>query len=119
MTREEILGVVGSWARAVAACDVGALEGLVAEPLREAVVARTRAIHAAFEGVEVVAGDVVVEGDAAAWRWRLSGLHVGALAGVAPTRTRKTLEGANFQRLRGGIVVDHWTIVDLAALARG
>jgi predicted ester cyclase len=118
MTRDEILGLVQAWARAVAACDEGAIEQLVAPPLREAVMARTRGVHAAFEEVEIVATDVVVEGDAVAWRWRLAGKHVGAIGGVAPSGTRKEIEGVNFQRVRDGKVVDHWTIADLAPQRR-
>jgi hypothetical protein len=113
MTRDEILSLVHAWARAVAACDVGVLERLVMPPLREAVVARTRAVHAAFEDVEVVPVQVVIEGDAVAWRWRLSGTHVGPIGAVAPSGARRAIEGVNFQRVRDGVVVDHWTIVDL------
>jgi hypothetical protein len=117
MTRDEVLGLVHAWARAVAACDVGALERLVAAPLREPVVARTRAVHAAFQDVEVTATHVVIEDGVVAWRWRLSGLHVGPIGGVGPSRTRKAIEGVNFQRVRDGAVIDHYTLVDLAALS--
>jgi hypothetical protein len=118
MTREEMLGVVDAWVRAVATCDVGALEALVTRALREPVVARTRGVHAAFAKVELAAVDVVIEGDRAAWRWRLSGMHVGALGGIAPSGARKTIEGVNFQRIVDGVVVDHWTMADLAGLNR-
>jgi predicted ester cyclase len=121
MTRDEIVDLVTSWARAVAACDVDALNRLVAPPLRDGIAARTRAVHAAFAGVEVVPVQIVVEGDSVAWRWRLSGMHVGAIGGVAPSSppgARRSIEGVNFQRLSGGVVVDHWTIADIAALSR-
>jgi hypothetical protein len=117
MTREEMLGVVDAWVRAVAACDVGALERLVAPPLREPVLGRTRAVHEAFRDVELAAVQVVIEGGTAAWRWRLSGVHVGAIGGIAPSGTRKAIEGVNFQRVVDGTVVEHWTMVNLAALA--
>jgi hypothetical protein len=118
MTRDEMMGLLDSWVRAVAACDVGALEQLVTPPLREPVAARTRAVHAAFKEVELAAVDVVIEGDRAAWRWRLSGVHVGAIGGIAPSGTRKAIEGVNFQRVVEGRVVEHWTMVDLAGLGR-
>jgi predicted ester cyclase len=118
MTREETVELVNAWARAVAACDLDALGRLVAPPLRDGVAARTRAVHAAFENVAVVPVQIVIEGDVAAWRWRLSGTHVGAIGGVAPSGASRSLEGVNFQRLSGGLVVDHWTTVDLASLSR-
>jgi predicted ester cyclase len=116
MTREQVVEIVNAWAQAVAACDVDALGRLVAPALREAAVARTHAVHAAFKDVEVVPLQIVVEGDVVAWRWRLSGTHVGAIGGIPPSGVRKSIEGVNFQRLSGGVVAEHWTTVDLAAL---
>jgi predicted ester cyclase len=116
--REDILAVVDAWARAVASCDVSTLERLVAEPLREAVIARTRAVHAAFADVAVAPVHVVVENDAVAWRWRLSGKHVGAIGGIPGSGTPRTIEGVNFQRVRDGVVTEHWTTVDLGGLSR-
>jgi predicted ester cyclase len=118
VTHEEILRVVQIWTRAVASCDAAALEQIVTPTVRDPVVARTQAVHVAFKEVDVVAQEVVVEGDVVAWRWRLSGVHVGAIGGIAPSGRRKTIEGANFQRLRDGIVIDHWTLVDLSPLSR-
>src|SRR5262249_31694328 len=69
MTRDEIRNLVEAWARAVAACDVSALERLVDPALREGVVGRTRAVHAAFQDVDVAPVQVVIDGDAVAWRW--------------------------------------------------
>jgi predicted ester cyclase len=51
-------------------------------------------------------------------RGELSGVHVGAIGGLAPRGTHKVIEGVNFQQMRSGTVVDHWTVVDLAPLAR-
>jgi predicted ester cyclase len=118
MSRDDVVKLVNAWAQAVAACDTGTLDRLVAPPLRDAVAARTRAVHAAFESVEVVPVQIVVDDDAVAWRWRLSGRHVGAIGGAAPSGTRKSIEGVNFQKLSGGVVVEHWTTVDLAPLSR-
>jgi hypothetical protein len=114
--REDILAVVSAWARAVACCDVETLGRLVAEPLREVVIARTRAVHAAFAGVEVMPVQIVVEGDSVAWRWRLSGKHVGAIAGIPASGAPRSIEGVNFQRVRDGVVTEHWTTADLSGL---
>jgi hypothetical protein len=118
MTRDEVQGLVDAWARAVGACDEAALEGLTAPALQEGVLARTRGVHAAFAAVEVIPLQVVIEGDSVAWRWRLSGRHVGPIAGIAPSGEPSSVEGVNFQRIAEGRVVEHWTTVDLAPLAK-
>jgi hypothetical protein len=115
--REDILAVVDTWARAVAGCDVNTLERLVAEPLRAGAIARTRGVHAAFASVEVAPVHIVVENDSVAWRWRLSGRHVGAIGGVPGSGAQRTIEGVNFQRVRDGVVTEHST-VDLSGLLR-
>jgi predicted ester cyclase len=76
--------------------------------------ARARAVHAAFREIEITPVQVVVEGDAVAWRFRLTGTHVGSLTGIAATQRAVAIEGVNFQRVREGVVVEHWTTVDLA-----
>jgi hypothetical protein len=93
--------VVNAWADAVSTCDVAALERLAAPALREGVVGRTRAVHQQFGEIAITLLEVVVDDDAAAWRWRLAGKHVSG--------ERKTIEGVNFQRIREGVVVEHWT----------
>jgi predicted ester cyclase len=118
MTRDEIRDLVDAWARAVAACDIDALERLVGPSLREGIVQRTRAAHTAFKDVVVTPVQVLIDADNVAWRWRLTGTHVGAIGGVAPSGQRESIEGVNFQRVRDGAVVEHWTTVDIGPLAR-
>jgi len=77
---------------------------------------RTRAVHAAFSSIEVELEELVIDRDRIAWRWRLSGTHTGAFAGVAATGRRVTLRGVNFQRVESGRVAEHWTLADLAGL---
>ncbi|MGH7436712.1 MAG: ester cyclase [Polyangiaceae bacterium] len=118
MTRDEIRNLVDAWAHAVESCDAEALERLTTLPLREGVVARARGVHGAFEGVKVTPVTVVIEGHEVAWRWRLTGRHIAAIAGIEPSGEAASVEGVNFQRVEGGRVVEHWTTVDLASLAR-
>lgn len=80
--------------------------------------ARTRAIHAAFEAIEVTVTDLVAEGDRVAWRWTLTALHRGPFLGVAPTGRRITMAGVNFQRVARGRVVEHWSLSDQLGLLR-
>ena len=75
--------------------------------------ARAAAVRAAFADIDVQIEDLLVEGDAIAWRWALTGTHVGPFAGLAPTGRRIVLRGVNFQRLKDGRVSEHWTMADV------
>jgi steroid delta-isomerase-like uncharacterized protein len=75
--------------------------------------ARAGAVYAAFSEIDVSVDDLIVDGDALAWRWTLTGTHVGPFAGVAPTGRRVTLRGVNFQRVAGERVIEHWTLADV------
>jgi predicted ester cyclase len=77
---------------------------------------RASAVHGAFTNLTAKLDALLVEGDELAWRWSLTGTHSGPFAGVSATGRRVTLRGVNFQRLSGGRVVAHWTLVDLAGL---
>jgi predicted ester cyclase len=74
---------------------------------------RAAGVRAAFSDIQIVVDDLLVDGDAIAWRWTLTGTHVGPFAGLAPTARRVTLRGVNFQRLKDGRVAEHWTLVDV------
>src|SRR5215472_190550 len=59
--------------------------------------ARAAAVGAAFADIRITVDDLLVERDAIAWRWTLTGTHVGPFAGQAPTHRRAVLRGVNFQ----------------------
>lgn len=65
---------------------------------RDAFKERARAVRAKLGDFTVRVDDVIVDGDAVAWRWTLT-----ATSGTA-------LRGANFQRLDGDRVAEHWTL---------
>jgi steroid delta-isomerase-like uncharacterized protein len=94
-----------------------ALDRTTAPPSRgvEPFKARTAAVRAAFAEIDVQIEDLMVDqhGEAIAWRWVLTGIHVGTFAGIAATGRRATLRGVNFQRLKGERVIEHWTLVDV------
>lgn len=46
------------------------------------------------------------------------GVHRGAFAGVEPTGRTVSLAGINVERLRDGLIVEHWSQFDLAGLMR-
>ncbi len=85
---------------------------------RDSFMARARAVTVAFANRNVTVDALVVDEDRIAWRWTLTGNHTGAFLDVPPTGKRITLRGVNFQRVRDGVVVEHWTLADLAGLAR-
>ena len=116
MTRDRMRALVDAWSLAVTRLDEAALGDLVAPDLREGVMTRARAVHAAFREIAVAPVHVVVEDDTVAWRFRLSGTHVASFAGITATQRAVVLEGVNFQKVRDGVVVGHWTTVDLAPL---
>jgi len=62
---------------------------------------------------QIAVDDLLMDGDALAWRWTLTGTHVGPFAGTAPTGRRATLRGVKFQMIRGGRVAEHWTLIDV------
>ncbi len=64
--------------------------------------------------IQMAIDDLIVDGEALAWRWSLTGTHVGPFAGMAPTGRQDQLRGVNFQRLRGREGhAEHWTLADV------
>jgi steroid delta-isomerase-like uncharacterized protein len=124
MDRQGVERLVRRWTEAVAGGTLDAFDDLVAPDVldrsgpsasRGVAQFKTRAasVRAAFAEIELRVDDLVVDGDAVAWRWSLTGTHVGPFAGVAPTGRRITLRGVNIQRLGDERVIEHWTMVDV------
>ena len=124
MDRPALENLTRRWIEAIAGGRLDAFDDLVAPDAcdrsgpdpsygPEAFKARAAAVRAAFGSIDLRVEDLVVEGDAIAWRWALTGTHVGPFAGVAPTGRRIALRGVNFQRVAAGRVVEHWTMVDV------
>jgi steroid delta-isomerase-like uncharacterized protein len=129
MAREDIERLVQRWTEAIAEGKLDVFEELLAENAVdrsgpslasgvESFKARAGAVRAAFADIAIGVDDLIVEGDAIAWRWTLTGTHVGPFAGLVPTGRRATLRGVNFQRLDGDRVVEHWTLVDVFGTAQ-
>ena len=126
MERRDIDTLVRRWTEAIATGRLDIFDELLAKDVVdrsgptpvsgvESFKARAGAVRAAFAEIDIRVEDLLVDGDAIAWRWALTGTHVGSFAGVAPTSRRITLRGVNFQRLRSDRVVEHWTLVDVFA----
>lgn len=59
----------------------------------------------------------VVDGDEAAWRWRVTGTHVGELLGVPATGRTIELAGQTFWRFGPDArVLERWTVADALGL---
>jgi steroid delta-isomerase-like uncharacterized protein len=130
MNRVEVEKLVERWAQVgVAEGRLAVFDELLAEDVRdvsgggesrgrETFKARARAVTDALSDRSIRVEGLAVDGGAVAWRWTLRGVHVGKLLGVEPTGKTVTLSGANFQRVRDGRVVEHWTLADMAGLLR-
>jgi predicted ester cyclase len=62
--------------------------------------------------------DMLAEGDLVAFRWTITGAHVGEFGGVAPTHRRVILRGLNLERVVDGRIKQHWSEFDPDALMR-
>jgi predicted ester cyclase len=70
------------------------------------------AAEAGFPLYELIADEIIAEGDLVAIQARLRGEHLGSFMGMAPTG--RTVDMALFltYRIAGGKIVDHWMVSD-------
>jgi predicted ester cyclase len=79
---------------------------------------RTRSVHAAFSEIQVIVGDLLMDGEKLAWRWQLTATHHGSFLNVPPTGRRVTMTGINLQLVANGRVVEHWSNADQLGLLK-
>jgi steroid delta-isomerase-like uncharacterized protein len=70
--------------------------------------------HMAFPDLKATLEDIFAEGDRVAFRWTVSGTHLGDWLGVPPTGNHVTATGIAVMRIVGGKVVEGWTSTDLS-----
>ncbi len=70
----------------------------------------------AFPDLRIEVEHRIAEANAVAQVGRWSGTHRGDFMGMSATGRRATIRVMDFVRLRDGVVVDHWNIVDVAGL---
>ena len=94
------------------------IHGNAPEPMGHAELrAYYSALWAALADTVLHVDDEVVDGDRAAWRWRVTGRHVGELLGVAATGRELALSGQTFWRFGpDGRVLERWTVADALGL---
>jgi steroid delta-isomerase-like uncharacterized protein len=72
------------------------------------------AYHTAFPDLKATLEDIFAEGEMVAFRWSVSGTHLGDWLGVPPTGNHVTATGIAVLRVAGGKVVEGWTSTDLS-----
>ena len=68
----------------------------------------------AFPDLKATLDDIFAEGDRVAYRWSVSGTHLGEWLGIPPTGNHVTATGITHFRIAGGKVVEAWTSTDLS-----
>jgi len=73
-------------------------------------------IEAAFPRYELVADDLIVEGEKVVLRFALRATHQGAFMGIPATGRQVDVPGIIIYRLADNKIVEHWMQLDSAAL---
>jgi len=73
-------------------------------------------IEAAFPRYELVADDLIVDGDKVVLRFSWRGTHQGAFMGIPATGRKIDVPGIIIYRLADNKIVEHWMQIDSAAL---
>jgi len=72
------------------------------------------AYRTAFPDLTMTLDDIFGEGEMVAYRWSVSGTHLGDWLGIPPTGNHITATGITIFRIAGGKVVESWTSIDLS-----
>src|SRR5215210_7240456 len=72
------------------------------------------AYRTAFPDLMMSLDDIFAEGGRVAFRWSVSGTHLGDWLGVPPTGNHVTATGITVFRIAGEKVVESWTSIDLS-----
>jgi hypothetical protein len=68
----------------------------------------------AFPDLKTMLDDIFAEGDRVAFRWNVSGTHLGDWLGIPPTGNHVAANGSTVFRISDGKVVESWTSIDLS-----
>src|ERR687897_381662 len=72
------------------------------------------AYRTAFPDLKMTLDDIFAEGEMVAFRWSVSGTHLGDWLGVPPTGNHVRATGITVFRIAGGKAVESWTSIDLS-----
>jgi ketosteroid isomerase-like protein len=81
-----------------------------------ALIAHIHDVEAAFPEYELIAEDLIAEGDKVAMRGVFHGVHRGPFAGLAPTERTVSAPLMIVYRIRDGRIAEHWLHFDSAVL---
>src|ERR671911_870737 len=70
--------------------------------------------YKAFPDMKSVLHDIFAQGDRVAFRWSVSGTHLGDWVGIPPTGNHITASGITIYRIVGGKAVEGWTSIDIS-----
>ena len=85
-------------------------------PNKEGVIQFFTGVLAAFQGFRMDIDSVIAEGDRVSVLATASGKHVGEFMGVPATAKDISVPLADFFRVDGGKVVEHWGVMDSGAM---
>lgn len=83
---------------------------------REGVKALTTMLHTAFPDFKATIDDMVAEGDKVTVRMTWRGTHRGDFMGIPATGKPVAFGVIDIVRMNGGLVAEHWGIMDQMAL---
>ena len=83
---------------------------------RDGFKARIQTIRTAFPDWELIAEDMIGEGDDVVTRFRAGGTHRGRFADIEPTGRRVAVMGIAIDRVIGGKRVESWVVWDMQGL---
>jgi steroid delta-isomerase-like uncharacterized protein len=70
--------------------------------------------YKAFPDLKSVLHDIFAHGDRVAFRWSVSGTHLGDWVGIPPTGNHIAASGITIYRIVGGKAVEGWTSIDIS-----
>ena len=82
-------------------------------PGRESLKQLIAMYYIAFPDLKSVLHDILAQGDRVAFRWSVSGTHLGEWADITPTGLHMTATGINIYRIVGGKAVEGWASIDI------
>jgi predicted ester cyclase len=77
---------------------------------------RLQGFRTAFPDVKLEIEQMVAEGDLVAFRFTMTGTHLGPYQGIEPTGVRVNVPGLDLVRLKDGFLTEHWGGADLTIL---
>jgi steroid delta-isomerase-like uncharacterized protein len=77
---------------------------------------RMSRVQEAFPDARYQVGDLLIEGNAVAWKWSIHGTNTEEILGKPPTGKAVTLRGLSVAVIVKEKVVEHWEFADLQDL---